>query len=211
MAKFTVYFKDKPIQSSLFDSGVIHIGRDETNDIHLDSLAIAPAHAVVILKESSNIIKQLNDDFPLIVNGEKVKETSLENGDKISIGKHSIVFNSAVVIAADLQKDTLLNKDIESLNQEIQPAVKLPEANLQVISGKHIGRVIPLKKSMTRLGRGGDGIVVISKRKEGYFISALEHDNSLQVNQQPLGEKTMKLQHNDTVVIDNSAMQFFID
>ncbi len=211
MAKFTVYFKDKPIQSSLFDYGVIHIGRDETNDIHLDSLAIAPVHAVVILKESSNIIKQLNDDFPLIVNAENVKETTLENGDKISIGKHSIVFNSAVVIAADLQKDTLLSKDIESLNQEIKPAVKLPEANLQVISGKHIGRVIPLKKAMTRLGRGGDGIVVISKRKEGYFISALEHDNSLQVNQQPLGEKTLKLRHNDTVVIDNSAMQFFID
>lgn len=211
MAKFTVFFKDKPIQSSLFDSGVVHIGRDETNDINLDSLAIAPAHAAVMLKENITIIKQLNDDFPLIVNGEKVRETNLENGDKITIGKHTIVFNSTVVITADLQKDTLLSKDIESLNEEIKPAVKVSEANLQVISGKHIGRVIPLKKAMTRLGRGGDGIVVISKRKDGYFISALEHDNSLQVNQQPLGENTVKLQHNDTVVIDNSAMQFFID
>jgi len=211
MAKFTVFFKDKPIQSSLFDSGVIHIGRDETNDIQLDSLAIAPAHAVVVLKDNGNVIKQLNDDFPLIVNGETIRETNLENGDKITIGKHAIVFNSSVVIASDLHKDTLLSKDIASLNQEIKPAVKLPEANLQVISGKHIGRLIPLKKAMTRLGRGGDGIVVISKRKEGYFISALEHDNSLQVNQQPLGEQTLKLQHNDTVIIDNSAMQFFID
>ena len=72
MAKFTVYFKDKAIQSKIFDSGVIHIGRDETNDIVIDNLAVATVHAVVIIKEDSCIIKQLNDDFPLFINNEKM-------------------------------------------------------------------------------------------------------------------------------------------
>ena len=33
MAKFTVYFKDKVIQSHIFESGVVRIGQDETNDL----------------------------------------------------------------------------------------------------------------------------------------------------------------------------------
>ena len=208
MAKFTVFFKDKPIQSLLFETGVIHIGRDETNEIKVDSLAIAPIHAVAVLGENSCIIKELNDNYPLIVNGEKNKEHPLINGDKISIGKHAIVFNITETVTAVQQ---IGNSAID--NFDFHPETessRTSEANLQILGGKHIGRVIPLKKSMTRLGRGGEGIVVITKRKEGYFISALEGDNSLTVNKQPLGDKTLKLNDNDLVVIDNNPMQFFI-
>jgi FHA domain-containing protein len=208
MAKFTVFFKDKPIQTNIFETGVIHIGRDETNEITVDSLAVAPIHAVAILGDNSCIIKQLNENYPLIVNGEKTKEHPLINGNRISIGKHAIVFNTTETISTDKQDRSTTTNDFDFLPETASN--KLPEANLQIMSGKHIGRVIPLKKPMTRLGRGGDGIVVITKRKEGYFISALESDNSLTVNQQPLGDNTLKLNHNDLVIIDKNPMQFFI-
>lgn len=78
MAKFTVFFKDKPIHSAIFESGVVHIGRDETNDVAVDSLAIAPAHAAVIIRDTNSIIKQLNTEFPLIINGEQLKECALK-------------------------------------------------------------------------------------------------------------------------------------
>jgi pSer/pThr/pTyr-binding forkhead associated (FHA) protein len=207
MAKFTVFFKDKVTQSQLFDSGIIRFGRDETNDLIIDNLAVAPAHAVVIIKEDSCNIKQLNDEFPLIVNNEKHKNMLLVNGDTITIGKHTVVYNETELIVSALED----NIDVNNLNKNLEDNIKAPDANLQVLDGPHIGRVLPLKKSMTRIGQSSSGIAVISRRKDGYFISSLEGDPNIIINKEPLAEKTINLKTNDMVIIDDVAMQFFID
>lgn len=206
MAKFTVFFKDKAIHSALFESGLVHIGRDETNDLILNSLAVAPAHAVVIIKENGVLIKQLNDDFPLIVNGEKVKEYNLDNNDKITLGKHFVIYNTTESVVENRKRSS---PDVDLLNLEIERDVQMPEANLQVMDGKHIGRILPMKKALTRLGRNGGGVAVIARRKDGYFISALETDITLTVNDIPLGDKTLKLNDNDVINIEDTALQFF--
>lgn len=207
MAKFTVFFKDKVTQSQLFDSGIIRIGRDETNDLIIDNLAVAPAHAVVVIKEDNCTIKQLNDEFPLIVNNEKYKNMLLVNGDTITIGKHTVVYNETELIVPPSEE----NRDVKKLNENLVNNTKAPEANLQVLDGPHIGRVLPLKKSMTRIGQDSSGIAVISRRKDGYFISSLEGDPNIVINKEPLAEKTINLKTNDMVIIDDVSMQFFID
>ena len=206
MAKFTVFFKDKAIDSVLFESGVMHIGRDESNDLTLNSLAVAPAHAAAIIKQNGCLIKQLNDDFPLIVNGEKLKECLLNNNDRITLGKYSLLYNTTESVA---EMPKLESQEVNLLNQEIEHNLNLPEANLQVMDGQHIGRILPMKKAMTRLGRNGGGIAVIARRKEGYFISSLENNSSMTINNQPLGDKTVKLNNNDLILIDNTTLQFF--
>ena len=208
MAKFTVYFKEKALSSEIFDSGVLHIGRDETNDVIVDSLAIAPAHAAVIIKESGSVIKQLNDDYPLIINNVPAKESVLQNNDRINIGKHSIVYSVPELIAP-ISNSKSNDKDLDSLNEQIGESLKIPEANLQVMNGPHIGRILALKKTMSRIGNSGSGIVVISRRKDGHFISVLENCDNITVNNEPLGEKSVKLNNNDVIVIDKTSMQFF--
>jgi pSer/pThr/pTyr-binding forkhead associated (FHA) protein len=210
MAKFTAYFNDKAIQSKIFDSGIVHIGRDETNDFIIDNLVVAPAHAVVIMKENNCIIKQLNDEFPLIINGIKTKETILQNKDRISIGKHILIFSATETIPAAFNNNET-NQDIASLNNKLEDKVQIPDANLQVMDGQHIGRILPLKKSMTRIGQSGSGIAIISRRKDGYFISTLEGNANISINQKSLGEQTMPLTNNDIVNIDNVSMQFFLE
>jgi len=207
MAKFSIFFKDKPIQSTMFESGVVHIGREETNDLIIDSLAIAPAHAAVMLNDSGCIIKQLNADFPLIINGKQLKEATLGNGDTITLGKHRILYNSAESFAPSPSTQGPVN---EALNQELSNTVTPPEANLQVMSGEHIGRLIPLKKNMTRLGRVGSGIIIVTRRKAGYYASMLEVDEQITINNVPLAEKTVLLKNDDVLLIENVAMQFFI-
>ena len=210
MAKFTVYFKEKVIQSHIFESGVIHIGRDETNDLVIDNLTVAPAHAVVIIKADSCVIKQLNDEFPLLINNEKSKESLLQNNDRISMGKHTLVYNTTESVSP-VKNINSASKDVESLNIKLEEKIKVPDANLQVMDGQHIGRILPLKKAMTRFGHSGAGIGVIARRKDGYFISSLESDSTITVNQKPLGNKTFNLTNNDVVVIDNISMQFFYE
>lgn len=210
MAKLTVYFKDQEIQSSSYDSGNIHIGRDDHNDLIIDSPSAAPAHAVVIISSGSYSIKQLNENHPLIVNNKKTKETLLQNNDAIAIDQHTIIFTLTESIAPP-QDNELNEEDIESLNKKLEENIILPDANLQVLDGAHIGRILPLKKAMTRFRHGGSGIVIISKRKDGYFISSLENDIDILVNQQPLSDKTIHLNNNDIVLIDNISMQFFLE
>lgn len=212
MAKFTVYFKEKAIHSGIFDAGVVHIGRDETSDLVVDSLAVAPAHAVIVIKEGSCVIKQMNEKFPLLINNHPAKEWSLQNNDVINVGKHYIVYNTTESFLNTSKPigNTLLDSDVQALNERLEESVKLPDANLQVLNGAHIGRILPLKKAMTRLGHDGAGVMVIARRKDGYYVSALQGNEGMSVNNQPLGERTVLLNNNDVIEIDKIPMQFFL-
>jgi hypothetical protein len=211
MAKLTVFFKDKAIHSGLFENGIVHIGRDETNDLSIDSLAVAPAHAVIIIRDDNCTIKQLNDEFPLIINGEKIKTCILKNNDTILMGKHHIIFNTSETVSLPPVSNSLIDEDVKSLNQEIDGELSLPAANFQIMSGNNIGKILQLKKPMTRLGHNGNGVIAISKRKEGYFVSVLENRGTITVNNVPLNDKLLKLNTNDVLVIDNTSLQFFLN
>ncbi|MFZ2450759.1 MAG: FHA domain-containing protein [Methylovulum miyakonense] len=212
MAKLTVFFKYKAIDSYLFEKGVVHIGRDETNDLTIDSLAVAPAHAAIINRGNVSSIKQLNENFPLIVNGQKVKECELNHNDTITIGKHDIVYS--VTESADPEaahpKDENFDYSKTPATFDMEEEATLPPANLQVLNGINIGKVLPIKKSMTRLGNAGSGVVVISKRKDAYYISALENKGTLKVNDLPFADSNIKLNNNDVIVINGTSLQFFL-
>ncbi|MBS3964537.1 MAG: FHA domain-containing protein [Methylomonas sp.] len=209
MAKFTVYFKDKPIQTASSDAGRIHIGRDDTNDLIVDSLAVAPAHAVIVIKDGNHIIRQLNEKYPLLINHQPVKEWTLQNNDRINVGKHYIVFSSEEILASETVLTDTVGNGVKALNKQSEDRNHLPDANLQIMDGPHIGRILPLKKAMTRLGRDGGGVVVIARRKDGYYVSALQGNDGLSINDQPLADLTVKLSNNDVLHVDQIPMQFF--
>lgn len=211
MAKFTVYFKDKPIHSGIYETGVVHIGRDDSNELIVDSLAVAPIHAVVVIKNGLCVIKQLSDKSPLLVNNQPVKEWTLQHNDVINVGKHNIVYNTTESILTPNNSPASEDPDILALNDKLDLVGKQQEGNLQVMDGPHIGRILPLKKAMTRLGHEGGSVVVISRRKDGYYLSALQgHDNST-INKQPLGDRTVQLQNHDVIEVETTPMQFFLE
>jgi hypothetical protein len=209
MAKFTIFFNDHIVGSEIFESGIVHIGRDESNQLVIDSLSVAPAHAVVLFKDENWVIKQLNDHFPLRINKQLSKERVLQDNDVLNLGKHAIVFNT--VWTTNTPSTVVDVKDVPEGAEILPESIKAPEANLQVINGEYIGRVLPLKKALTRLGREGSGVVVVAHRKEGYYLSALQEHDSLMINNQPLGDRIVKLNPDDVIVVDNVPMQFFVD
>lgn len=204
MAKFIVFFKSKPIQSFVFESGVIYIGRDSTNSIVIDNLSIAPIHAIAVVRESDCLIKQINENFPLLINNEPHKEYCLTDRDKITLGKYDILYSPSSY-ANDL---TLTLDTPQHSAAPIYPEKQ--EANLQILDGKFIGRIVPVKKEITRLGFNHNGLVIITKKNEGYFISALEGLTQLAVNGQVAHDQIIKLSHNDIIRIDNTTLQFFL-
>jgi hypothetical protein len=210
MPKLTVFFKDKEIDSCNFDQGMIKIGRDGNNDLVIDSLAIAPVHALVSLQDGVISIKQLLDEFPITVNGAKTKEGLLNDNDIITLGKHQIMFNS-IDSTDHLKQFSESIADMPSQSTILfggEPG--LPTGNLQIMDGENIGRVIPLKKNMIQLGRPGQGIVAITRKKDGYFVSTLENKGTLTLNDIPIANNTFKLNNNDILVINDRSLQFFL-
>lgn len=204
MAKFSVFFNDNPIHTAVFESGVVHIGRDESNDLYINSLAFAPAHAAVILRGTESIIKQLNADFPLIINGERHNKHHLKNGDIITIGKHRIIYNSVETTppaSEAIFKQPTKNRQNPNLSAK-------PEASLQIMAGKHIGRIVQLKKNITHIGHKGVGIIIIAHRKEGYFASILEPNENIKINNTALADKSILLKNGDIIFINHIPMQF---
>lgn len=194
MNQLTVYFKNKIVNSiSLEKDKAIHIGSDDTNDLVIDSSDIAPAHAAVILRATDCAIKQLNEHFPLVVNGKPTRITVLQDGDTIAAGQHSIVYST----------------DHQPIKSKLAQLNHIPHvANYQVIGGTNLGKMFHLKTPMTLLGEQGSGVVVISKRKDGYFASVLENAEHITLNKQPLTDKAVKLNHDDVLVIGHLTVQF---
>lgn len=205
MAKLTVFFKDRAIHTDLFENGIVRIGRDETNDLMIDSLAVAPEHAVIHISDDSCMIKQVNLDFPLMLNGVQIKESPIKDNDTISLGKHEIVFNATEII---LQSKEIVGENFTPFNWK-STEISLPAANLQILNGENIGKIIAVKKTILQIGRKGSGIVAVTKRKDGYYVSVLENIGTITINDMPINNSSIKLNNNDILVVNDRSMQFF--
>lgn len=206
MVKLTISLNNKTIKSLIFDQNVIHIGRNTSNDLQIDHPDSAPIHAKVTLKGHAYIITQADNEYPLIINNEETEELRLINNDKIVIDNYSITFNSAKIIIPN-EKDIVSKNYAAPLNEEIV----IPNANVQILSGQHIGRVISLKKNRVSFGQKGSDSALISRKAEGYEITAQKTNANISINHEPLGDNTIILNDNDMLLIDNISMQFFLE
>jgi|WetSurSiteA1Bulk_404760.scaffolds.fasta_scaffold00298_1 hypothetical protein len=199
MAKLTIFFKNNVVRSYLFDGGRVHIGRDESNDVLIASPEFAPVYAVIVTRGDRCMIKQLNEEFPLMLNGKNTKEGRLQHGDKITAGYYDIVYS--IDDAGQPNNSTTINHNKTNYVSHT--------ANFQVISGTNIGKIFYLNTPMTMIGEHGRGMVAISKRKDGYFASTLEGTGIITLNNQVLDDKIIKLNHHDVLVVNNTTVQFY--
>jgi hypothetical protein len=70
----------------------ISIGRDESNDIHISNPNISRKHFTIYFESSNYIIKDNNSTNGMIINGHKLKKSTLKNGDVIEIADATFTF-----------------------------------------------------------------------------------------------------------------------
>ncbi|QSA98547.1 FHA domain-containing protein [Methylococcus sp. EFPC2] len=204
MAKLTLTFKDRTLQVTPITDGETTIGRDPDSQIHIDSLAIAPRHAVIRIDSKGAWVRQVDPRYPVFVNNVKITERQLNHGDGIGVGKHLLYYT-----------DELHHTPPASAHDEAGTATQaaspsLIDAGLQVLNGKNIGLIIPLRSAMTRLGKDSASSAVIARRRDGFFLSALTGGENIYVNKNAINDDSVQLQNGDTVKIDQNQMQFFL-
>jgi hypothetical protein len=98
----------------------------------------------------------------------------------------------------------------DSRDSPAQSATAATQAWLQVLNGKHRGRIILLQEAVTRFGMAGDLTVMISRRNNGYYLSHLEGEALALVNQTAINDTVWPLHQGDTIHMGKLRFGFFV-
>ncbi len=71
---------------------ITSLGRSPSNDIVLKEAKVSRQHAAIQLKEEKHVVVDLKSSNGVFVNGKKVEEQALEDGDEIAIGSYRMIY-----------------------------------------------------------------------------------------------------------------------
>ncbi len=218
MPKLTLCFKGHFIGLHNLGDESVTIGRATDAGIHIESLAVAEQHALIQIKKEQCHISPI-DDNRVWVNHHPISEpTVLSHGDIIQIGKHELFFSENTTsmntpthkgnVHRINQPERQLDRAKNSFDQLLDSINTLPTGTVQILSGQHLGKIIPLQRGLTRLGLTGNECAVIAHRDDGYYISHLEGDTPPKVNNQSIGNSSMRLREGYEIQLGNIRMRF---
>lgn len=85
-------FKDREIGRWEVDRPRLRIGRTPDNDIVIDNLAVSRLHALIEEEKGGYFVRDCDSLNGTEVNGSRITRRKLEDGDEITIAKHTILF-----------------------------------------------------------------------------------------------------------------------
>lgn len=216
MAKLTLFFHNRIVLHYPLTGKVACIGRDKNCEICIDSLAVAERHAWVTPQGSDYALSATSEDTLLLVNHQPVQNRLLQHGDRIQIGKHTLSFAESVVtpnfLGEDADAATVCEPPTPSHSAESSESPQLENKGcIQVVSGEHLGKIISLYPPLVRLGLTGRQFAMVSRRREGYYLSHLAGQKTPQVDGRAIGNESILLQDGAMIEIDGIEMRFYAD
>ncbi len=209
MYELALSFKGRPLSVHPIEGPRLIVGRDPGCDLVIDSLAVAPQHLALQVVDGRVVLAALTAEFPVLRNGVRVAHALLEQGDRILVGKHTLAFSMRVEESVQEPSVRAGLPQIRS-DRSRSGADGLAGAYLQVQSGRYIGKILTLTRSVTRLRRIGGTEVIVSRRDWGYGLSRMGEVNRVYVGRdQVLGYQEVPLTHGTCIEIDGVRCQFF--
>jgi predicted component of type VI protein secretion system len=94
MAYLTLSLRDREVSKHPL-SGNMRIGRDPSNDLVIDNVGVSRHHATLNVSQGNQFsIKDAGSQNGVFVNGRRIDERQLVDGDVIQIGKYTLEFSS---------------------------------------------------------------------------------------------------------------------
>ncbi len=216
MSKLTLSFKGTVLKVFPILRGQMLIGHDPACHLHIDSLALAPEHARIDTQDQTSILVDLGSEQGTFVNQKQIDKHLLEDGDIIRVGKHTLQYlYEEVPDLASVDELHLSRNEIDQPNTEQETEKPASQAYkngwLQILNGQNLGRTLSLNRSMTNLGKPGVATAVITRRDGAYFLSHLEGKRPPSVNDEPIGDRSYRLDDGNTIQIGNIKMQFYME
>jgi pSer/pThr/pTyr-binding forkhead associated (FHA) protein len=217
-------FKGKEISRFVLDKSTTKIGRTQGNDIIIDNLAVSRLHATIEAVKGQYYLQDRDSLNGTLLNGNRIGRAKLTKGDRITIGKHTIVYrlqegcvDPSEETIEQFDQTMVINTDKTELSSLAEPA---PEVHIPTLVQKtnEGDRVIKLKRNNTIIGKTFaadieiNGFLIAKQHAEiaaedGTFV--LRHLNGLRrvtVAGKPVREHV--LQNNDIIRIGNEEFIF---
>jgi len=101
MASVTVTFGGELVGEFPVDKPVVVVGREATCEIHIDNLGVSRTHCQFIKRGNAYVLQDMNSANGTYVNGKRVGEHYLNDGDEILIGKHTMKYSAHGQVASE--------------------------------------------------------------------------------------------------------------
>jgi len=212
----------------------VTIGRKEDNDIQIENLAVSGHHAKIDSVGDGFLLTDLQSKNGSFVNDELVSSHWLQQGDSVTIGKHTLTFSyddyekkpdegegkmdQTMVMDTDTYRKMMGKSDQELA--EARNIAKDPVGILSYLAGGE--GEIKLTNRITKIGKSpssdivvkgimmGSTAVVISRRPKGYSLSYVDGMTKPKVNGEVVKE-SVDLKEFDIIDVGSAKFQFVID
>lgn len=190
-ARLVLSFGDLVLRNFPVVKAQITIGRRPYNDIALDDLTVSGEHAVILSDSAGRVVKDLNSRNGTLVNGRSIQSHRLEHADLIEVGIYRLRY----------------------LVEHREPAAALPadpqaHAFLEWLTGPQRGTAQPVDRPIVPISGAGNQVAVISRRRNGHFVTHLEGLAFPLVNGESIGLGSHPLSDGDLIELSGTMLRF---
>lgn len=234
MAILSLMYNKKRLENFPIGMGdTFVIGRQAGNDIVIDNLGVSFHHARIESIGDEFLLIDLHSENGSFVNEQRIKAHWLNDGDAITIGKHTLLFSNpknknlpgkmSSSVIQTMQMDTAKFKELLKKNGlEIKPEFKIsstPAAVLVFLSERT--KNLSLTEKPVRIGKAltsdiiargflvGQTAAVINWMGDGWHISYVGGLARVKVNGERV-KSALKLNRLDIIKIGKTKMQFVV-
>lgn len=211
----------------------ITIGRHGNNDIIIENLAVSGHHAKIDSVGDGFVLTDLQSKNGCFVNEQLVTSHWLNNGDIITIGKHTLIFNfqegESKPQGAPGQMDQTMVMDTSTFRSMVAKSAPKEAAAPKAEKKQPIGLLsylsggdgeVALNKKLIKIGKDSSSDVVISgfgigqtaatisMRPNGYHLSYVSGLSKVKINGEAVKDSTL-LKEFDVIELGSVKMQFF--
>jgi pSer/pThr/pTyr-binding forkhead associated (FHA) protein len=190
-ARLVLSFGDLVLRSFPVVKPSITIGRRPYNDIALDDLTVSGEHAVILSDGAQRIVKDLNSRNGTLVNGRPTQSHTLEHADLIEVGIYRLRY---------------LVEHRET--PPVPGAAAEGVAFLEWLTGPQRGTGQPIDRPIVPVAGAGNQVAVVSRRRNGYFVTHLEGLAFPLVNGESIGLGSHPLADGDLIELSGTMLRF---
>lgn len=209
MAKLILIQDDAEPREFPLDKRVLNIGRKAVNEICLPDSIVSGTHATVTVDGKSVVIEDLKSTNGTGVNGRRISKATLADGDLIQIGRFQLKYVAGNQDDTPATHRSFAGADKTQIMRAWEGS-EGPQGFLKVIEGDGKGDVLDLRKPFTAVGRIGQQVALVTRRKDGFSVRAVNPAPPAPLlNGKPLGTEPVGLREGDVIEVAGQRLEFF--
>lgn len=223
MAKLVLSRGGAIAMQRFLDADSLTIGRDPSSDFVVDDPRVAAIHARVVVVGHDYILEAA-PPAELVINGTACVRRILQHGDVAEFGDcHLKYVDSRAASPIDLERTMLIRGLDPAIASDPAPtpgptriaatspeasAARFPSGHVEWIDGPHRGEQRRLDRVVATFGTPGVGVVVLTRRPQGFFATHVEGADYPRVNGRSIGAAACALTPGDVIEVAGASLRF---